>query len=115
MDPIILTFIGIAAVYFVLNERHRSKLGMRKLSYAVHIQARTEEAEHMDFAVQLFEDETIEVWEEKLKVACDLTEKRRKFNNERIFGPMQDDKAKLKEQLKEAQKSKVLQAVPSPA
>lgn len=82
-----LVILACFIVHTVLQERVK-----RKVSYTVHVQERTEEAETLDFAVHLFEDETAGKWQEKLNVAFDVAEGRRKFNNERILKMQEDAK-----------------------
>ena len=68
----------ILHLYF--QERHK-----RKVAYVMHIQERTEEAETLDFAVTLFEDESMGKWSEKLERAYSIAEARRSFNNQRMM------------------------------
>ena len=51
----------------------------------MHIQERTEEAETLDFAVSLFEDESEEQWFKKIGKAFKMAEDRRAFNNQRMI------------------------------
>lgn len=80
MEGIALSIIVCFFLHLFFQERHK-----RKLSYAVHIQERTEEAETIDFAVSLFEDETMGKWAEKLERAYSIAEARRAFNNNRMM------------------------------
>lgn len=53
----------------------------KPVDYLVHVQGRTSEDEHMDFAVSLFSKESQGKWEEKLATAQSLIGKRREYNN----------------------------------
>lgn len=53
--------------------------------YLVHIQGRTEQDEHMDFAVSLFKGESFNEWKRRMDLAARLIEDRRKFNNDRVL------------------------------
>ena len=68
----------LAYIYFTQKDK-------RKLGFTVHVTERTEEAETLDFATHLYEDESFEKWREKLNVAYKFAEDRRKFNNDRMM------------------------------
>lgn len=96
--------ISIAAIIYaaklVMEMKRLPEL--RKLSYSVHVQARTEEAETMDFAVNLYGDESGEDWKKKLETAFEMSEARRGFNNMR----MQEEYARIQKEAQEAAKAK---------
>lgn len=77
--------LGLFA-HFFFQEKHRKsqEAKQKKLAYAIHIQERTEEAETLDFAVNLFDDETMEEWAFKLERAYSIAEARRAYNNKRV-------------------------------
>lgn len=83
------TLAAIAATYFYLQERTK-----KKVAYIVHVQGQTEQAETLDFAVHLFEDESDDKWQEKLYKAFEIQEKRRAFNNDRL---MRDNQKRFEE------------------
>jgi hypothetical protein len=76
----IYAILVIAAFYFYFQERNK-----KKVAYVLHIQERTEEAETLDFAVTLYQDETPGIWREKMEYAFKASEERRKFNNDRLL------------------------------
>lgn len=83
-------------IHFYLQERNK-----RKVATVLHIQGRTEEAETFDFAVTLFEDESVGKWEERIQLFCSIQERRRAFNNERMAKAMEEHrKAFLAQQKK---------------
>lgn len=67
-------------VHLYFQERHK-----KKVSYMVHVTERTEEAETLDFALTLFDDESMGKWAEKLERAYSIAEARRGFNNQRMI------------------------------
>ncbi len=89
-------------VCFVVHTYLAEKV-KRKVAYTMHIQERTEEAETLDFAVHLFEDETPHEWSFKLERAYSIAEARRGFNNKR----MQDAYLEAKKMAEEEKKSNV--------
>ncbi len=68
----------------------------------MHISERTEEAETLDFAVHLFEDETLGKWAEKLERAYSIAEARRGHNNARMIQEHQRVMAEAKKQQEES-------------
>lgn len=60
-----------------------------RVAAIVHIQGKTEEAEHIDIGINFLEKETPEEWYAKLTKFADLIEKRRAYNNERVQGEFQ--------------------------
>ncbi len=88
----LVVLVAIAVTHFYLQQKDK-----RRHAFTVHIQGRTEEAETLDFAVTLFEDETQGQWEAKMEKAFHLSEKRRSFNNQRILDIMEAEKQKLKD------------------
>lgn len=82
MDSLLIVALASLGVllHFYFQERHK-----RRIAYIVHINERTEEAESLDFAVTLFDDEPVSSWELKLNKAFDLCEKRRSYNNARML------------------------------
>lgn len=67
--------------------RHLSKPQPPKARLAhsvVHVQQRTEEAETLDFAITLFLDESPEQRETRILEVCEIAERRRKYNNDRM-------------------------------
>lgn len=94
MEIMAIAIVCCFLIHTVLQERVR-----RKVSYTVHVQERTEEAETIDFAVHLFEDETHGKWMEKLNKAFKMAEDRRAFNNHRMmeeYKKMQEEAAQAK-------------------
>ncbi len=87
------TLLVIALLHFWLGNKDK-----RRLSYTLHIQGRTEESETMDFGVQLFEDETLLQWREKIYRAFSIQEERRAYQNQR----MQELYAKAKAEAEKA-------------
>ena len=82
------------ALHLYFQERHK-----KRVAYVVHVQERTEEAETLDFAVTLFEDETLGKWSEKLERAYSIAEARRGYNNSRMIAEykrVQDEAAASK-------------------
>lgn len=80
MDLLVLVIFGCFVLHLYFQERHK-----RKVAYVMHIQERTEEAETLDFAVTLFEDEPMIKWQEKLERAYSIAEARRRFQNDRMM------------------------------
>lgn len=91
---------GALVLCFIIHTYLAEKV-KRKVAYIMHIQERTEEAETLDFAVHLFEDESMQDWSFKLERAYSIAEARRSFNNKR----MQDEYLRMKKQA-EDEKSK---------
>jgi hypothetical protein len=90
----VYAIVGCFFVWVFLQERNK-----KKVAYTVHVQERTEEAETLDFAVHLFDDETEGKWLEKLNKAFKLAEDRRGFNNQRMqleYAKMQKEAAEAK-------------------
>lgn len=85
---LVLCFI----VYTYLAQRDK-----RKLAFVANITEQTEEAESINFAVHLFDDEPEEKWLEKMGKAFKMAEDRRGFNNKRMM-----------EMIEQAQKENVL-------
>jgi hypothetical protein len=83
------------ALHLYFQERHK-----KKIAYVVHVQERTEEAETLDFAVSLFEDETLGKWAEKLERAYSIAEARRGYNNKRMLDEYNRVQAEAKESKK---------------
>lgn len=83
--------VVLLAVYIgiLIYDRKRARL----LFSQVHIQGKTEQDEVMDFTISLFEDETADLWEQKLNTAFGLREKRLKFQNDRVLAIMEASKA----------------------
>lgn len=79
---VFLTIVGAACflLHTWLHERVK-----RRVSYSINIQERTEEAETLSFSVNLFEDESMGSWSEKLERAYSIAEARRAFNNNRMM------------------------------
>lgn len=83
----------------------------KKVAYVMHISERTEEAETLDFAVNLFEDESMGKWAEKLERAYSIAEARRGFNNQRMMADhkrVMDEAKAQQEAAKEAAKKPTL-------
>ena len=76
----VYALIACFTIWAWLQERNK-----RKIAYVMHIQERTEEAETLDFAVNLFADESESEWKTKMNKAFLLAETRRSFNNERMM------------------------------
>lgn len=72
----------IALVYAFSKYKEQNE--KRKVHSVVHVQARTEEAETLDFAITLFADESPGSRQDKINEAFELCEVRRKFNNDRL-------------------------------
>jgi hypothetical protein len=77
-----LSLLVIAACYFFLLEKARASA--KRVAYTMHINERTEEAETLDFSVNLFEDETMGKWHEKIHRAFSIAEARRAENFQRM-------------------------------
>lgn len=75
-----LSILFCFLLHTFLQERHK-----KKVSYVVHVTERTEEAETLDFAVHLFDDEPFVKWQEKLERAYSIAEARRGYNNHRMI------------------------------
>jgi hypothetical protein len=73
-----LVFCFSLYIYFTQKDK-------RKLGFTVHVTERTEEAETLDFATHLYEDETQDKWQEKLNIAFKMAEDRRSYNNKRMM------------------------------
>lgn len=97
--------VACFAVYMYFQERYK-----KRVSYVVHIQERTEEAETIDFAVTLFEDETQGTWDEKMAKAFGMAEARRGFNNQRLID-MQNKFRKEQEELNKSGKIEKIHAL----
>lgn len=80
----------VAIAHFWLQERNK-----RKISYTLHVQGHTEQAEVLDFSVVLYTDETEAQWEEKVNKCFAIQEKRRGFNNERMLNELAKEKEAL--------------------
>ena len=79
MNELAFVIAVLGALHFLVGPKR-----YRKADATVHIQAKTEDAETVDFAVVLFADETVEQQEAKMRKYFDMTESRRKFNNDRL-------------------------------
>ncbi len=107
MEGLILAILAIAFCYFFLQERTRKDLIARqnlipKVAYQVHIQERTEEAETLDFAVNLYEGEPSIKWKERLEIAYSIAQARRQQMNDLMIQQM----AELKKQAAEEAEAK---------
>ena len=87
----IWVFVACFLVYMYFGQKDK-----RKLSFTVNVSEQTEEAEHMTFGVHLFEDESEEMWVEKLNKAFKIAEDRRGFNNKRMLDLMEQARSKEK-------------------
>lgn len=74
---------------------HKDK---RKVDAIVHIQERTEEAETLDFAVTLFQDESRQDQLMKLDRFFTIAENRRQRNNEIVQAKFREMQENLKKQ-----------------
>jgi neutral trehalase len=73
----------------------------RRVHSILHVQCKTEDAETMDFAITLFQDESAESKQIRIQEVFEVCEARRKFNNDRMqqfFKEQQDQMAALKKQ-----------------
>lgn len=84
---------GAIVLCFLIHTYLAEKI-KRKVAYTVHIQERTEEAETLDFAVHLFDDESLQDWSFKLERAYSIAESRRSYQNERMLKLIEDAKKK---------------------
>jgi len=84
---------GAIVLCFLIHTYLAEKI-KRKVSYTVHIQERTEEAETLDFAVHLFDDESMQDWAFKLERAYSIAEARRGYQNDRMLKLIEDAKKK---------------------
>lgn len=93
-----LAVLGFAHFAFKFREARE-----RKKVYAVlHIQAKTEEAENMDFALNLLEDDTPGTRQQKIDAIFEITERRRKYNNDRMEAFIKEHQANLQTLKKQA-------------
>ncbi len=79
-----LLVLGAVWILIELVKLSRAIYFSRVVSANVHIQAKTEDAEHVDFGVTLYEDESEEEVADKLEKFFLLAEGRRKYNNDRM-------------------------------
>jgi len=70
----------------------------RKVAAVCTIACQTEEAESLNFNLNIYEDESVEQVESKLKKFWDISESRRKFNWERMNAKYEEKLALLNEQ-----------------
>lgn len=94
MSPV--EWMLFSALVFWMAGRFIEQSQKKKVAYTVHIQGRTEQDEHMDFAVVLFEDDKAN-WARKLQGAFELREERLKFQNERVLKIVQEAEQQKKE------------------
>lgn len=90
--------LALAIVVCFLTHLYFQERTKRKVAYVMHIQERTEEAETLDFAVSLFEDETVQDWGFKLERAYSIAEARRGYNNKRMMEEYQRQKKQAEEE-----------------
>lgn len=104
---VIAAFIfALAYVSAIIFDR-RQVLKLKQVEYTVHIQAQTEQAEHMDFCVNLYEGESEGTQREKLYKAFQMTEDRRGYQGDRLIDlqkKFQEEQAEQKKNLKLADK-----------
>jgi len=78
MLSVALVACFVIYIYFTQKDK-------RKLAFVANITEQTEEAETINFAVHLFDDETEDKWLEKMGKAFKMAEDRRSFNNKRMM------------------------------
>lgn len=88
--------LALALVLCFIVHTYLVQKDKRKLAFVANITEQTEEAESINFAVHLFDDESEEKWLEKMGKAFKMAEDRRGFNNKRMM-----------EMIEEAQKQTV--------
>lgn len=75
-----VALVACFVIYIYFTQRDK-----RKLAFVANITEQTEEAETINFAVHLFDDETEDKWLEKMGKAFKMAEDRRSFNNQRMM------------------------------
>lgn len=93
-----MEILALAIVFCFLVHTYLTEKVKRKVAYVVHVQERTEEAETLDFAVHLFDDESPQDWAFKLERAYSIAEARRKYQNERMLKLYEEAKKKAEEE-----------------
>jgi uncharacterized membrane protein len=91
MEFLAYVILGCFLLHLYVTERVK-----RKVAYTINISERTEEAETINFAVHLFDDEPFLKWQEKLERAYSIAEARRAYNNKRMMDEYQRVQAEAK-------------------
>ena len=74
-----ITLLILGFTHFWINSRHK-----RKLFANATLVSQTEEAESIHFSIQLFDDESEGMHQQKMSKLFEMAEKRRAYNNERL-------------------------------
>lgn len=77
--------LAVALVACFIIYTYLTQKDKRKLAFVANITEQTEEAESINFAVHLFDDESEDRWLEKMGKAFKMAEDRRSFNNKRMM------------------------------
>lgn len=94
MEHLALAILVIGLIHLLIKKREAKERG--NVHSVLHIQAKTEEAETMDFAINLLKSESNEDHSKKIDQIFAITELRRRFNNDRLNEIMKAHEEHLK-------------------